>query len=101
MYIKRSGSGAVLGVFLCHILRIVPWRACSTSPETSNGTFYRHRKELLHYGIDIGETINVDRIPVKTKVITLQPCTSKPDFYQMPDVALWSDPSNLSLVKTA
>ena len=67
----------------------------------SNGTFYRHRNALLHYGIDIGEAVNVERLPVQTKIITLQPCTSKPDFYHMPEVQPWADPSHLSLVKTA
>lgn len=67
----------------------------------SKTTFYKHRNELLKYGIDIAITLNVQRLPVQTKVIEIAPCVSRPDFYYMPDVKPWSDSSHFSLAKTA
>lgn len=52
----------------------------------SSTTFYKHRNELLKFGIDIAVTLNVIRLPVQTKVIEVTPCTVKPDFYYMPDM---------------
>lgn len=59
-------------------------------------TFYKHRKELLKYGIDIAITLNVQRLPVQTKVIEISPCVARPDFYYMPDVIPWAKQSNNS-----
>ena len=67
----------------------------------SNGTFYRHKKALSKFGIDISMTLNVERLPVQTKIIRLQPCIAIPDFYFMPDVQPWSNSSHLSLAKIA
>ena len=48
-------------------------------------TFYRHRKILLEYGIDIKQTLNVKKLPLQEKIITLVPAIM-PDWYYLPDV---------------
>ena len=64
-------------------------------------TFYRHRRELLKYGIDIAVTVNVQRLPVQTKIIEISPCIERPDFYFMPEVKPWSKSDELSRLKIA
>lgn len=43
-------------------------------------TFYRHRKALLSYGIDISIPNNVQTMPIKVKTIELAALTA-PDWY--------------------
>ena len=43
-------------------------------------TFYRHRKALLAYGIDISIPNNVQTMPIKVKTIELAALTA-PDWY--------------------
>ena len=52
----------------------------------SKATFYKHRIVLLKYGIDIAVTLNVQRLPVQTKIIEIQPCVTPPSFYYMPEI---------------
>lgn len=47
----------------------------------SRATFFRHKKALAEYGIDIGEPRNVIAFPTKVRVIELQPLTA-PDWYR-------------------
>ncbi len=51
----------------------------------ANGTYYRHRNELLKYGIDIKENTNITPLVIKQKVITLTDAVM-PDFYELPDI---------------
>lgn len=46
----------------------------------SRAKFYRHRRELLHYGIDISVPSKVTALVPRIKVITLQP-VSAPEWY--------------------
>jgi II/X family phage/plasmid replication protein len=65
----------------------VAWRdGADLKTRLSNGTFYRYRKELLKYGIDIAVPSNVTRLRSRVEVITLSPATI-PDWYQLPKVA--------------
>nr|WP_315848085.1 phage/plasmid replication protein, II/X family [uncultured Rhodoferax sp.] len=48
-------------------------------------TFYRHRKALIPYGVDIAVRSNVRQFQPRTRVITLGPVTP-PDFYQLPQL---------------
>lgn len=48
----------------------------------SVSTFYRHRNELLKYGVDIGVACNVVSLPIRLKVINLVP-VSVPDWYSL------------------
>ncbi len=48
--------------------------------EVSRMTFYRHRKELLAYGVDISIPNNVQTMPIKVKTIELAALTA-PDWY--------------------
>jgi hypothetical protein len=52
----------------------------------SPATFYRYRNQLLTYGIDIAEEVNVSRLPMRVSVIELQ-AVQAPDWYQLPLVA--------------
>jgi len=47
----------------------------------ANGTLYRHARVLREYGIDILQARNVERFPVKVRVVDLQPL-SMPDWYR-------------------
>lgn len=49
--------------------------------ELSESTFYRHRRALLAYGIDISIPNNVHTLPIKVKTITLNALTA-PDWYK-------------------
>lgn len=65
----------------------VAWRdGADLKTRLSNGTFYRYRKELLKYGIDIAVPSNVKRLRARVEVITLSPAVV-PDWYQLPRVA--------------
>lgn len=46
----------------------------------SQATLYRHARVLREYGLDILETRNIERFPVKVRVIDLKPL-SAPDWY--------------------
>lgn len=46
----------------------------------SQATLYRHARVLREYGLDILEQRNIERFPVKVRVIDLQPL-SVPDWY--------------------
>jgi len=48
----------------------------------SNGTLYRHAKVLREHGLDILEPRNIERFPVKVRVIDLVPLL-KPDWYDL------------------
>lgn len=50
----------------------------------SRNTFYKHRAELLKYGIDIKNNHNIKPIPIKQKVIELREITKIPDWYYTP-----------------
>lgn len=53
----------------------------------SQATWYRHRSLVLKYlGIDISQAMNVDRLPLKCRVVKPAPL-SIPDWYQRPRVA--------------
>lgn len=49
----------------------------------SRATFYRHRRELIPYGVDIAIKSNVITLKTKTRVIKLGPA-SMPDWYELP-----------------
>ena len=49
-------------------------------------TFYRYRKQLKAYGIDISERCNVSRLPMRVEVIQLSEAR-RPDWYELPLVA--------------
>lgn len=51
----------------------------------SNGTFYRHRNELLKYGIDIKNQDGINELTVRKNIIQLTPL-EMPDWYQLPAV---------------
>lgn len=51
----------------------------------SRATFYRHRRELLPYGVDIAIKSNVVPLKTKTRVIQLGP-VSMPDWYELPEI---------------
>ena len=51
----------------------------------SQSVFYAHRKELLKYGIDIAQPLNITQFPQQYKTITLTP-SYPPDWYHLPDV---------------
>lgn len=47
----------------------------------SQATLYRHARVLREYGLDILEARNIERFPVKVRVIDLEPL-SAPDWYR-------------------
>lgn len=51
----------------------------------SRATFYRHRRELLPYGVDIAIKSNVVPLKTRTRVIQLGP-VSMPEFYELPPI---------------
>lgn len=55
------------------------------STKYSRPTFYRHRKALLPYGIDIAIRSNVRAFQPRTRVITLGPVVP-PEWYELPQV---------------
>lgn len=52
----------------------------------SQATYYRYKKQLLKYGIDISIPANVTRLNTRLEVIRLEPC-SVPEWYVLPRVA--------------
>lgn len=67
----------------------VAWRdGADLKKRLSTATYYRYRKELLKYNIDIAVPSNVTRLDsrVKVDVITLSPA-AVPSWYQLPKVA--------------
>ena len=48
--------------------------------DLSRAAFYRHRKALLAYGVDISIPNNVQTLPIKVKTIELAALTA-PDWY--------------------
>lgn len=50
----------------------------------SRATFFRHQKVLREYGIDIGEPRNVEKFPVKVRIVEMKP-VSMPDWYSLED----------------
>ena len=51
----------------------------------SRATFYRHRRELLPYSVDIAIKSNVLQMKPRTRVIKLGP-VSMPDWYELPPI---------------
>jgi hypothetical protein len=51
----------------------------------SRRTFYRHRRDLLPYGVDIAVKSNVAQMVPRTRVVRLGP-VAIPDFYQLPEI---------------
>lgn len=51
----------------------------------SRNTFYKHRRDLLPYGVDIAIKSNVTQLKTKTRVIRLGP-VSPPDWYELPEI---------------
>lgn len=60
------------------------WQAGDdVTSKMSRRTFYRHRRELLPFGVDIAIKSNVVPFRPPTRVIKLGP-VSMPDFYELP-----------------
>lgn len=59
------------------------WQSGDAMSSLSTATFYRHRKALLPYGVDIAVKSNVVKFQPRTRVITLGPVVP-PDFYELP-----------------
>nr|WP_279197396.1 phage/plasmid replication protein [Ralstonia mannitolilytica] len=57
-------------------------RGADLKGEMTNGTFYRHRKALLEYGIDISTPRNMAQVHVITRYVDLTP-VAPPDWYQL------------------
>ena len=53
--------------------------------KVSRATFYRHRRELLPYGVDIAVKSNVTTLKTKTRVVRLGP-VSPPEWYELPEL---------------
>lgn len=51
----------------------------------SRATFFKHRKALLPYGIDIAVKSNISQLKTKTRVIRLGP-VSPPEWYELPEI---------------
>lgn len=67
----------------------VAWRdGADLKKRLSTATYYRYRKELLKYNIDISVPSNVTRLSnrIAVEVITLSPAVA-PSWYQLPKVA--------------
>jgi hypothetical protein len=65
----------------------VAWRdGADLKKRLAQNTYYRYRRELLKYGIDIAVPSNVTRIRQRVEVISLAPVVV-PDWYVMPKVA--------------
>lgn len=65
----------------------VAWRdGADLRTRLSRATFYRYRKELLGFGIDISVPAHVARIATRVEVIYLQPSVP-PAWYALPRVA--------------
>lgn len=65
----------------------VAWRdGADLKKRLSTATYYRYRKELLKYGIDIAVPSNVKRLQSRVEVISLTPA-AMPAWYELPKVA--------------
>lgn len=65
----------------------VAWRdGADLKKRLAQNTFYRYRRELLAYGIDIAVPCNVHRIRQRVEVVTLTPAVA-PAWYDLPKVA--------------
>lgn len=67
----------------------VAWRdGADLKKRLAQNTYYRYRRELLKYGIDIAVPSNVTRLrsPSRVEVITLSPAVV-PEWYHLPKVA--------------
>lgn len=65
----------------------VAWRdGADLRTRLSRATFYRYRKELLGYGIDISVPSHVARIATRVELIVLQPAAI-PAWYSLPHAA--------------
>lgn len=65
----------------------VAWRdGADLKKRLSHQTFYRYRRELLGYGIDITIPSNVARLKLRVEVIQVAPCVA-PEWYVLPLVA--------------
>jgi len=65
----------------------VAWRdGADLKKRLAQNTYYRYRRELLRYGIDIAVPCNVHRIRQRVEVVTLSPAV-QPVWYDLPKVA--------------
>ena len=65
----------------------IAWRdGADLRTRLSQGTFYKYKKVLLRYGIDITIPANVTRLNTRLEIIRLEPC-SVPAWYALPQVA--------------
>lgn len=65
----------------------VAWRdGADLKKRLAQNTYYRYRRELLKYGIDIAVPSNVTRLRARVEVISLTPAVI-PDWYHLPKVA--------------
>lgn len=65
----------------------VAWRdGADLKKRLAQNTFYRYRRELLGYGIDIAVPCNVTRLRQRVEVISMTPAPV-PDWYDLPKVA--------------
>ncbi len=67
----------------------VAWRdGADLRKRLERRTYYRYRKELLQYGIDIAVPSRAERVHTQVKLVDLRPAVV-PTFYQMPVVQPW------------
>jgi hypothetical protein len=65
----------------------VAWRdGADLKKRLSTATYYRYRKQLLKYNIDIAVPSNVKRLQTRVEVVTLSPA-EMPSWYVLPKVA--------------
>lgn len=65
----------------------VAWRdGADLKKRLAQNTYYRYRRELLKYGIDIAIPSNVKRLQQRVEVIAVSPAVV-PDWYSLPRVA--------------
>ena len=65
----------------------VAWRdGADLKKRLAPNTYYRYRRELLKYNIDIAVPANVSRLKTRVEVITLSPAVA-PVWYSLPKVA--------------
>lgn len=65
----------------------VAWRdGADLKKRLAQNTYYRYRRELLKYGIDIAVPCSVSRMRLKVEVVTLAPAVP-PVWYVLPKVA--------------
>lgn len=65
----------------------VAWRdGADLKKRLAQNTYYRYRRELLVFGIDIAVPCNVSRLRSRVEIITLAPAV-RPDWYVIPKAA--------------